>query len=79
MQALEIANGRGVADPLPEVVAYQDHALFGALPHDGGALDQPAWLMDGMRVVGLAVQEQRKREADAQEAAAARAAKAGKR
>lgn len=36
-------------DQLPEVTAYLDWRAFGVLPSAGGVMDQPAWLMDGLR------------------------------
>jgi hypothetical protein len=45
------------------LVAYHDQRVFGALPFHGGTLEQPAWLMDGMRLIATRVAEQEAREA----------------
>lgn len=50
-----MAAGSVPEDALPEVMAYLDWRAFGALPGAGGTLDQPAWLLDGMRVIHAAV------------------------
>lgn len=68
-QARAVAKGRPVdGDVLPEVTAFLDQRHFGALPHAGGTLDQPAWLMDGMRLIASVVSEEEAREAKREQA-----------
>lgn len=47
-----LERGKSVPDdPLPEVACYLDWRAFGVLPSAGGVMDQPAWLMNGIRRV----------------------------
>jgi hypothetical protein len=57
-----VAEGRTPDVPLAAVQAYLDHAVFGALPYAGGTFEQPAWLLEEMRVVAAHVNVQRARE-----------------
>lgn len=64
-QAATVARGHVPEDPLEEVGAYLDFRAFGSLPAAGGTLDQPAWLMAGMRVVHSRVMAEEDRRARA--------------
>ena len=57
-----VANGKVPAQPLAAVQAYVDWRRFGSLPHAGGTFDQPAHLLEGMRVVHAVVAERDERE-----------------
>lgn len=48
---------------LPEVRAFLDWRAFGVLPASGGTMDQPAWLMDGLRRIHSEVSEAERRRA----------------
>jgi hypothetical protein len=67
MQSAAVARGHDQAEGdrlLPEVEAYLDFRAFGSLPAAGGTGDQPAWLLDGMRVVHAACMKEDKARAD---------------
>jgi hypothetical protein len=57
-----VAAGRVPETPLASVQAYVDHMLFGALPRPGGTFDQPAELIEEMRVVASEVNKKRNAE-----------------
>lgn len=63
-----LERGRVPDDPLPEVACYLDWRAFGALPSGGGVMDQPAWIMDGMREIHSRVGAAEERRARAQQA-----------
>ena len=49
--ARELANGRVPVPTLRAVTAYADFVRFGHLPYAGGSFDQPARLLEEMRIV----------------------------
>ena len=57
-----LAAGRVPETPLASVQAYIDWRLFGALPCPGGSFDQPAELLEEMRVVASAVNAKTNRD-----------------
>jgi hypothetical protein len=64
-----VASGRTPRRPLAAVQAYLDLQNFGSLPRAGGTFDQPAELLEEMRVVASHVNTARRKRAEEQERA----------
>lgn len=65
-----LARGDPIEVPLAAVQAYADLRNFGGLPRQGGTFDQPADLLEEMRVVAAVVtrHENARREQEARDA-----------
>lgn len=62
-QAVAISKGRQIdGEVLPEITSYLDQRHFGSLPYSGGVLEQPAWLIGGMRMVAGVVAAEQERQ-----------------